>query len=120
MTDKRKRTGRRGEEIAAAYFARRGYSILQRNWRCSAGELDIVMEKEDTLIFVEVRTRHGRRFGTAEESVTPAKQARLIELAQTYLQQEQAPHSSWRIDVAAVQLGSGSPQINHIKNAVGW
>lgn len=117
---RRKQTGQRGEEIAAAHLAAKGYKIIDRNWRCSTGELDIIMEEGDTLIFVEVRTRRGERFGTAEESVTPAKQNRLIELAQTYLQETGLPHPSWRIDVVAVQLGPGLPQVNHIENAVGW
>jgi putative endonuclease len=82
--------------------------------------LDIVAQDGDTLIFVEVRTRRGNRFGTAEESITPAKQARLVELAQTYLQDIPRPNPPWRIDVVAVQLGQGLPQINHIENAVGW
>jgi putative endonuclease len=120
MTDKRKQIGRQGEEIAASYFAKRGYKILQRNWRCPGGELDLVMEQGQTLIFVEVRTRQGQRFGPAEESITPAKQSRLIELAQTYLQETETLHRSWRIDVAAVKLGPGLPQVKHIENAVGW
>jgi putative endonuclease len=118
--DKRKQTGRQGEEIAALYLAQKGYQIIQRNWRCPLGELDIIMRDGPTLVFVEVRTRRGQRFGLAEESITPAKQKRLIELAQSYLQETAAQHQAWRIDVAAVQLGSGSPQINHIENAVGW
>ena len=118
--DKRKQTGQRGEDIAAAYFVERGYEIVERNWRCSVGELDIIMEGDDTLVFVEVRTRKGHRFGTPEESITSAKQARLIELAQTYLQETENLDRSWRIDVAAVTFGSGLPQVNHIENAVGW
>ena len=118
--DKRKETGQRGEDFAALYFRERGYTIVARNWRCPTGELDIIMEKGNTLIFVEVRTRSGKKYGTPEESITPGKQARLIELAETYLQETQAPHQSWRIDVAAVRLVSGLPQINHIENAVGW
>ena len=118
--DQRKQTGRQGEEIAASYLTARGYKIISRNWRCRSGELDIIAEAGDTLIFVEVRTRQGHRFGTAAESVTPAKQARLIELAQTYLQEEAVSHQSWRIDVVAVELGPGFPQVNHIENAVGW
>lgn len=118
--DKRKETGQRGEEFAALYFTERGYNIVARNWRCPTGELDIIMERDNTLVFVEVRTRSGKRYGTPEESITPAKQARLIELAQAYLQETEAPHLSWRIDVAAVRLGPGLPQINHIENAVGW
>jgi putative endonuclease len=118
--DRRKQTGWRGEEIAAAYLADKGCEILQRNWSCPTGELDIVMKDGETLVFVEVRTRRGDRFGTAEESVTPTKQARLVELAQTYLQEVTSSQPSWRIDVVAVQLGRGLPQVNHIKNAVGW
>ncbi len=118
--DKRKQTGHQGEEIAALYLVDKGYKIIQRNWRCPIGELDIIMEDGPNLIFVEVRTRRGQRFGKAVESITPAKQNRLIELARTYLQQTAAPHRSWRIDVVAVQLGRGLPQINHLENAVGW
>lgn len=118
--DRRKQTGQHGEDIAALYFVEKGYKIIERNWRCSVGELDIIMEEDDTLIFVEVRTRRSRRFGTPEESITPTKQARLIELAQTYLQETESLDRSWRIDVAAVELGPGLPQVNHIENAVGW
>ena len=118
--DRRRQTGQQGEAIAAGYFIERGFRILDRNWRCPTGELDIVMEKNDTLIFVEVRTRRGHRYGTAEESVTPSKQARLIELAHSYIQLTQPPHQQWRIDIAAVHLGQGTPQVNHLENAVGW
>lgn len=118
--NKRQQVGRQGEEIAARYLVDRGYSILQRNWRCPVGELDLVTEDDNTLVFVEVRTRQGRRFGRAEESLTPAKQARLVELAQTYLQETGAVPSAWRIDVIAIQLGPGLPDIKHIENAVGW
>ena len=120
--DKRQQIGRQGEAIAVAYLTDKGYKILQRNWFCATGELDLIVENEnrDTLVFVEVRTRRSSRYGTAEESVTPAKQARLIELAQTYLQQMTPSHQAWRIDVVAVHLSRGLPQINHIENAVGW
>ena len=118
--DRRKQTGRQGEDIAAAYLSAKGWRIVARNWVCHTGELDIVAQSGDTLVFVEVRTRRGDRFGTAAESITPAKQARLIELAQTYLQGISLPQPGWRIDVIAVQLGQGLPQIDHIENAVGW
>ncbi len=118
--DQRKRTGRRGEELAAAHLAAKGYRIVARNWRCRAGELDIVAQIEDVLVFVEVRARRGDQFGPAEESITPTKQARLIELAQTYLQERATSQQAWRIDVVAIQFGPGLPQINHLENAVGW
>lgn len=117
---KRKATGQQGEVLAAVYLSQKGYRVLERNWRCTTGELDIVAEDKATLVFVEVRTRRGQRFGRAEESITPTKQIRLIELAQAYLQEKSPAHTSWRIDVIAVQLGPGAPQINHLENAVGW
>lgn len=118
--DRRKQTGQRGEDLAAAYLATQGYHIIDRNWRCPVGELDLIVQKAGSLIFVEVRTRRGQRFGTAEESITPAKQARLIELAHSYMQTLSSPQPAWRIDVVAVRLGPGEAQINHIENAVGW
>ena len=118
--DKRKQTGRQGEAIAATYLQNKGYEIIERNWRCPTGELDLVARAGDRLVFVEVRTRSGARFGRAEESITPAKQTRLIELAHLYLQEKANLTPAWRIDVVAVQLGPGLPQINHIENAVGW
>ena len=118
--DKRKQLGRRGESLAASYLTGKGYTIIERNWRCPAGELDLVAQLGDTLVFVEVRTRRGIRFGSPEASITPAKQTRLIELAQTYLQQTPLSYQTCRIDVIAIHLDSGSSQINHIENAVGW
>jgi putative endonuclease len=78
----RKQIGQQGETLVAAYLAEQGYNIIQRNWRCPLGELDIVAETGGTLIFVEVRTRRSHRFGLAEESITPTKQSRLVDLAQ--------------------------------------
>lgn len=118
--DRRKETGRRGEDIAVSYLTEKGYNLIQRNWRCATGELDIIMEEAETIIFVEVRTRRGRQFGTPEESITPAKQTRLIELAETYLQATDDPDRPWRIDVVAIRLGPGLPRVNHLENAVGW
>lgn len=118
--DKRKQIGRQGEDLAVAYLLSQGYRIVERNWRCPTGELDLVAAWGETLVFVEVRTRSGLRFGLAEESITPAKQARLVELAQAYLQEKSLPLQPWRIDVIAVQLGRGAPQVKHFENAVGW
>jgi len=96
-----------------------GYVVRERNWRCAAGEIDIVAEEGSCLVFVEVRTRRGREYGTPEESVTPAKQAKLVELAQTYLQ-EHRWDGDWRIDVVAVEMTSRGTllRVELIKNAV--
>ena len=118
--DYKRRLGRQGEDIAAAYLGKQGYLILARNWRCPAGELDIVAREGGALVFVEVRTRRGDRFGTPEESITPTKQAKLVEVAQTYLQEHGLADENWRIDVVAVEMDGrgGVKRLNLIRNAV--
>jgi putative endonuclease len=119
MKGARKKLGQRGEDLAAALMEDQGYVVRERNWRCSAGEIDIVAEDGDCLVFVEVRTRRGRKYGTPEESVTPAKQAKLVEVAQTYLQ-EHSWDSDWRIDVVAVEMTPRGKllRVELIENAV--
>ena len=105
MHDTRKALGNRGEALAAQRLRSLGYSIRERNWRCPVGELDVVAEKDGVLIFVEVRTRRGDRFGTPEESITPIKRAKLLEVAQTYLEEHGEEDRNWRIDVVAIEIG---------------
>lgn len=119
MKGARKQLGQRGEELAAAYLEKRGYVVRERNWRCPAGEIDMVVEDGGCLVFVEVRARRGQGYGTPEESVTSAKQARLVEVAQTYLQ-EHPWDGDWRIDVVAVEMTARGKllRVDLIKNAV--
>ena len=119
MKRARKNLGQRGEDLAAAQLEKRGYVVRERNWRCPAGEMDIVAEDGDCLTFVEVRTRRGRDYGTPEESVTLAKQAKLMEVAQTYLQ-EHSWEGDWRIDLVAVEMTPEGKllRVELIKNAV--
>jgi len=122
MKGARKQLGQRGEDLAVAHLEELGYVVRERNWRCLAGEIDIVAEEGGCLAFVEVRTRRGREYGTPEESVTPAKQAKLMEVAQTYLQ-EHSWDGDWRIDVVAVEMTSRGTllRVDLIKSAVtGW
>jgi putative endonuclease len=102
--DPRHSLGRRGEELAAAELIRRGYRLCRRNWRCRAGEVDIVAQHDGWLVFVEVRTRRGPDMGTPEASLTPAKQARMIRVAQSYLDAFGFADLDWRIDVVAVEM----------------
>jgi putative endonuclease len=123
VTDRRKATGAHGEELAARFLQRQGYAILQANWRCRRGEIDLIARDGATLVFVEVRTRRSSRLGSPEESVTPAKQQRLAELAQTYLLDLESAGrpwgGPWRIDVVAIQADARQPpRINHLLNAV--
>lgn len=101
--DSRQGLGRRGEELAARHLAAKGYEIVARNWRCQAGELDLVARDGECLVMVEVRTRRGEEMGSPEESLTAAKQARLVALGEAYVQ-EQDWIGDWRIDVIAVEL----------------
>ena len=120
MTDRRRALGKAGESLAAKELERRGYHIVARNWRCLVGEIDIVAEKEGTLVIVEVRTRRGDERGTPEESITPAKQAKLIEVALTYMQEHNAQDRDWRIDVVAVELSPRGElaRLDVIENAI--
>ncbi len=118
-SDRRRRLGQWGEALAARHLEAKGYQILARNWRCQTGELDLVVQEGDWLVAVEVRTRRGRQFGAPEESVTLAKQARLVELAEAYVQ-DSGWVGHWRIDVVAIEVdGTGRLlRIEHYENAV--
>ena len=106
MSDHRQSLGKRGEDYAAHNLAAHGNVILERNWHCPVGELDLVTERGDQVIFVEVRTRQTDRLGTPEESITPAKRAKLIAAAQTFLDAHNQLDRDWRIDVVAIEVGS--------------
>jgi putative endonuclease len=118
--DPRHSLGRRGEELAAAELIRRGYQLCRRNWRCPAGEVDIVARHDGWLVFVEVRTRRGPDMGTPEASLTPAKQARMIRVAQSYLDAFDLFDLDWRIDVVAVEMTRGGrlERIDVYENAI--
>ncbi len=120
MSRSRKSLGDFGERYARVHLARSGYEILSNNLRLSAGEIDIVARDGETLVFVEVRTRRGDRLGSPEESITPRKGQRLVELALEYLQLMPGPEPSWRIDVVAVEMGKGGTvsRVEVYKNAV--
>ncbi len=103
----RHQVGREGEETAAAYLAAHGYRILERNVRFRVGEIDMVAEESGYLVFVEVKTRKGRGFGTAAEAVTVQKQRQLIRLAGLYLARRGGAPPSCRFDVVTVEPGDG-------------
>jgi len=104
VSDARVRLGRRGEELAVAELTRCGYEIVARNWRCQVGEVDALARQDDVWIFFEVRTRRGRECGTPEESLTPAKQQRMIHVALTYLAEHDLNDVDWRVGLVAVEM----------------
>ncbi len=120
MTRRRQRLGQRGERLAERYLTGHGLTILERNYRCPAGEADLIARDGDTLVFVEVRTRRGQDYGTPEESITPRKQAHLLAVAQTYLAGHGLNDIPWRIDVIAVEMSARGEllRVEHIENAI--
>lgn len=115
-----KNTGDWGEEKAATYLKRHGYKIIGRNCRYRQGEIDIVAEKKDLVIFVEVKTRKNADYAEAREFVTAAKQQRVIAAAQLWMQ-ENSCEKQPRFDVIEVYSPNGengfSVKINHLENA---
>jgi putative endonuclease len=103
--------GQTGERLAADKLALCGYRILERNFRCRLGEIDIVAEHEQDLVFVEVKTRRGIAYGLPEEAVTTRKFHTITRVAAYYMQHKlERPvgaERAWRIDVVAVQLSPG-------------
>ena len=118
---KRRDTGILGEKLARDFLKKRSYKILETNYRCPQGEIDIVARQKNTLVFVEVRTKTSRAFGSPEESVTPMKKERMIASAYHYRQTHNDLPELWRIDFVAVELTpeGKSLRIELFENAVG-
>lgn len=117
--DQRKRTGRLGEEAAASYLRRKGYQILARNWLTRWGELDIVAQENRDLVFVEVRSTRGLRYGYGFQSVDFKKQQKVRRLALQYLKLHHLENCSIRFDVISVLINHENEviQIDHIPHA---
>jgi putative endonuclease len=118
VTRDRQQCGRAGEERAAAYLVARGLTIVARNVRAAAGEIDLIALDGDTLVFCEIRTRRSAGQGGALESVTPAKQRQVVRVAEHFL----ARHPRFyahpiRFDVVALDLRAEATTITHIPNA---
>ena len=123
----RVRLGRQGESLARQYLLQAGYRILAANYRCPWGEIDLVAQDGEELVFVEVRTRRSSAYGSPQESITPEKIERLQATAQDYLQNHTPePGRSelqWRIDLVSIRFdtggaGASAPTIEHLKHAV--
>ncbi len=110
--------GGHGERIAAAYLTDAGLQVLDRNWRCREGELDIVARDGDALVFCEVKTRRGIGYGHPVEAVTPAKQRRLRLLAQRWLAAHDEHAPDLRFDVVGVLVRPAAPAlVTHLRGA---
>ena len=117
---KRRDTGILGEKLARNFLEKRSYRIVESNYRCREGEIDIVARHKDYLVFVEVRAKKSLEFGSPEESITPAKKEKIKAAAYHYLQSHDNLPPLWRIDVVAVELDQKAElsRIELIENAV--
>lgn len=109
--------GVRGEALAAAYLERQGYRVLERNYRCPLGELDLVVADGTYVVFVEVKTRQGQAALHPSLSVTRRKQAKVRQLGEHYLSRHPALTLQPRFDVVAITTDGGAETIEHLPNA---
>jgi putative endonuclease len=117
---KRNATGLLGEQLAKDFLKKKGYRILETNFRCRSGEIDIITLDRDCLVFVEVRTKFSLDFGTPEESITHSKIGHLTRSAEYYRQSHEKLPELWRIDAVVIELDPHKKlkRIEVIENAV--
>ena len=111
---KKKSIGKLGEDLAVIYLNRMGYKILERNFRCRAGEVDIIAKDVEEIVFIEVKTRTNNTYGEPSEAVDYIKKEHIIKTANYYLYKNKLYNKSIRFDVIEVFL-SNKFHINHIK-----
>ncbi len=118
----RARLGSWGEKLAGRFLQEQGYGILATNYRCAHGEVDIVAQEGEELVFVEVRTRRDGMYGVPEESLTQRKLQRLLATCQHYVQQQAQEDTAWRVDLISVYLEQGRSRqlkrISHLRHAL--
>jgi putative endonuclease len=117
MSEHRRAVGKAGEEAAVQYLLQQGYRILERNYRCRVGEIDLIARDGKTLAFIEVKTRRSQRFGPAASAVTWAKQRHLIKASQVYLMQTRKLNELCRFDVVTIEMDAHRLHIELIKDA---
>ena len=115
--DPRSRVGRRGEDLAYDLLKKKGYKVLERNFRSPLGEIDIIAREGKTLAFIEVKTRLSADFGTAKWAVGPKKQRKLSMVALDYLKRHSLSDQPARFDVVAIDLDQGQEKIELFRNA---
>ncbi len=113
----KKKLGNKGEEIAARYLEDKGYRILDRNYHCRSGEIDIICLQARTLVFVEVKTRTNTVFGSPEEAITRSKRDHIRKAALDYLDHTSPSFKDIRFDVIGIMMERDDWAINHITGA---
>lgn len=117
MENQKQILGKEGEQIAETYLRKKGYRLVERNYRCPIGELDLIVLDRRVLVFVEVKTRTDNRFGTPLEAVGPRKQRKMIKTALFFLSQHRLHHREARFDVVGISFSEQEPVVEHVQNA---
>jgi putative endonuclease len=113
----KKELGKRGEDLALRFLKRSGYKIIERNYVCKMGEMDIIAQEKDTLVFVEVKTRTSMDFGPPQLAVNPTKQMQLSKVALNFLKEKKREDVKARFDVVAIVLRPTGEEIELIRDA---
>ena len=109
--------GREGERVAEQFLKKKGFKLVERNYRCAAGELDLIVLDKRVVVFVEVKTRTGHGFGSPLEAVAYHKQQKMIQAAQYFLSEKGLHQRDARFDVVGVSWPGRVPVVEHIENA---
>jgi putative endonuclease len=118
MEDTKRARGVRGEDLAVAYLKKKGYKVIERNYRCQWGEVDLIARHKGTLIFVEIKSRSSSDFGLPQDAVDRFKQEKLIQAAKAYMAEHHLQETiPARFDVVAIQLTPSGPEMELIKDA---
>jgi putative endonuclease len=110
-------SGAWGEDLALRYLTRRGYRLVERNYRTRRGEIDLILRREEVLVFVEVKLRRTTGFGDPLEAVTPSKQKTLRRLAEQYLADHEPQFDTLRFDVIGILASRNGVRIDHVEDA---
>ncbi|MBI3803307.1 MAG: YraN family protein [Nitrospirae bacterium] len=110
-------TGREGEKIAAEFLLKKGYRILERNFRTRFGEIDIIAQDGKMLVFVEVKARSSDQFGAPQLAVNTKKQVKMSRVALAYMSQKKMDACECRFDVVGIRAQMGAPRIEHFRDA---
>lgn len=109
--------GKKGEEIALKFLKKQGYKIIEQNYRCPLGEIDIIASHKGVTAFIEVKTRGNINFGLPEEAVNQQKQWRMARIVLNYLRHKRLPEKKFRFDVVGIDFSSGKPEITLTQDA---
>lgn len=113
--------GQGGESLAADYLKRKGYEIIEQNWRCRAGEIDIVAKEAECYVFCEVKTRRSNSTQQAFMNITKSKARKMIKAAQHYIHEKNLDDVLWRIDAIGIALPKNAQAIiDHVEDVLDW